>query len=173
MLLLFGGLIYVAIEEGDRFSHYAVNAQNIVQGNPFTMFLQFIQDNLHHPLTTLLIQIIAVLLMVRLFGYLFSLIGQPGVIGEIVADEDGGKQLIVFFSHCQHPGGRGVAVLGAAFQADLIQGRKCGLGCGEKGGECHQYYQRYPERHTAIVHKKENHTQLSVLICTLSVIAMR
>jgi hypothetical protein len=52
MLLLFGGLIYVAIEEGDRFSHYAVNAQNIVQGNPFTMFLQFIQDNLHHPLTT-------------------------------------------------------------------------------------------------------------------------
>ena len=42
-------------------------------------------DNLHHPLTTLLIQIIAVLLMVRLFGYLFSLIGQPGVIGEIVA----------------------------------------------------------------------------------------
>ena len=50
MLLLFGGLIYVAIEEGDRFSHYAVNAQNMVQGNPFTMFLQFIQDNLHHPL---------------------------------------------------------------------------------------------------------------------------
>ena len=34
MLLLFGGLIYVAIEEGDRFSHYAVNAQNMVQGNP-------------------------------------------------------------------------------------------------------------------------------------------
>ena len=78
MLLLFGGLIYVAIEEGDRFSHYAVNAQNMVQGNPFTMFLQFIQDNLHHPLTTLLIQIIAVLLMVRLFGYLFSLIGPTG-----------------------------------------------------------------------------------------------
>lgn len=84
MLLLFGGLIYVAIEEGDRFSHYAVNAQNIVQGNPFTMFLQFIQDNLHHPLTTLLIQIIAVLLMVRLFGYLFSLIGQPGVLERLL-----------------------------------------------------------------------------------------
>ena len=25
MLLLFGGLIYVAIEEGDRFSHHAAN----------------------------------------------------------------------------------------------------------------------------------------------------
>ncbi len=73
------------------------------------------------------------------------------------------SSLSYFFSHCQHPGGRGIAVLGAAFQADLIQGRKCGLGCGEKGGEYHQYYQRYPERHTAIVHKKGNHTQLSVL----------
>ena len=86
MLLLFGGLIYVAIEEGDRFSHHAANTLNTVQDGPFAMFLQFMQDNLHHPLTTLLIQIIAVLLMVRLFGYLFSLIGQPGVIGEIVAD---------------------------------------------------------------------------------------
>lgn len=82
MLLLFGGLIYVAIEEGDRFSHYAINAHNVAQGDPFSLFLQFIQDNIHHPLSTLLIQIIAVLVMVRLFGYLFSLIGQPGVIGE-------------------------------------------------------------------------------------------
>ena len=89
--------------------------------------------------------------------------GGCGNVHDIVADQDGGKQFIVFFSHCQHPGGRGIAVLGAAFQADLIQGRKCGLGCGEKGGKCHQYYQRYPERHTAIVHKKGNHTQLSVL----------
>ena len=89
--------------------------------------------------------------------------GSCGNVHDIIADKDGGKQLIVFFSHCQHPGGRVIAVLGAAFQADLIQGRKCGLGCGEKGRECHQYYQRYPERHTAIVHKKGNHTQLSVL----------
>ena len=31
MLLLFGGLIYVAIEEGDRFSHHAANTLNMVQ----------------------------------------------------------------------------------------------------------------------------------------------
>ena len=30
MLLLFGGLIYVAIEEGDRFSHHAANTLNTV-----------------------------------------------------------------------------------------------------------------------------------------------
>ena len=39
MLLLFGGLIYVAIEEGDRFSHYAINAHNVAQGDPFSLFL--------------------------------------------------------------------------------------------------------------------------------------
>ena len=85
MLLLFGGMIYAAIEEGDRFSHYTNDLLNNVQATPFAMFIQFLTDNLHHPLTTLLIQIIAVLLMVRLFGYLFNRIGQPGVIGEIVA----------------------------------------------------------------------------------------
>ena len=97
MLLLFGGLIYVAIEEGDRFSHYAINAHNVAQGDPFSLFLQFIQDNIHHPLSTLLIQIIAVLVMVRLFGYLFSLIGQPGVIGEIVAGIVLGPSVLGFF----------------------------------------------------------------------------
>lgn len=97
MLLLFGGLIYVAIKQGDRFLHQASGALNTVQGDPFAMFLQFVTDNLHHSLTTLLIQIIAVLLMVRLFGYLFSLIGQPGVIGEIVAGIVLGPSVLGFF----------------------------------------------------------------------------
>lgn len=97
MLLLFGGMIYVAVKEGDRFSHHVVNSQDIVQDTPLVVFLQFMQDNLHHPLTTLLIQIIAVLLMVRLFGYLFSLIGQPGVIGEIVAGIVLGPSVLGFF----------------------------------------------------------------------------
>ena len=85
MLLLFGALIYMAIEEGDRFSHHAVASSTVAEDTPFTMFCQFVTDNLHHPLSILLIQIIAVLLMVRLFGFLFKHIGQPGVIGEIVA----------------------------------------------------------------------------------------
>ena len=84
-------------------------------------------------------------------------------VHDVVADEDGGKQLVVFFRQGQHPGGRAVTVLGTAFQADLIQGRKSGLGGGEKGGKGHQEHQRYNERHTAIVHKEENHTQLSVI----------
>lgn len=86
MLIFFGGLIYVAVEEGSRFDHYAVtNAAGAPEIEPFDMFVEVVTANLHHPLATLLIQIIVVLIAVRLFGYLFQRIGQPGVIGEIVA----------------------------------------------------------------------------------------
>jgi len=86
MLILFGGLIYGAIQEGSRFDHYIDSAAaGIEHTAPFDMFTEVVSDNLHHPLTTLLIQIIVVLIAVRLFGYLFQRIGQPGVIGEIVA----------------------------------------------------------------------------------------
>ena len=97
MLLLFGALIYMAIEEGDRFSHHAVASSTVAEDTPFTMFCQFVTDNLHHPLSILLIQIIAVLLMVRLFGFLFKHIGQPGVIGEIVAGSVLGPSVLGYF----------------------------------------------------------------------------
>lgn len=97
MLLLFGVLIYMAIEEGDRFSHHAVASSTVAEDTPFTMFCQFVTDNLHHPLSILLIQIIAVLLMVRLFGFLFKHIGQPGVIGEIVAGIVLGSSVLGYF----------------------------------------------------------------------------
>lgn len=97
MLLLFGALIYIAIDAGDRFSHYATGTISMAQQTSFEMFRQFITANLHHPLTILLFQIIAVLLMVRLFGFLFSYIGQPGVIGEIVAGIVLGPSVLGFF----------------------------------------------------------------------------
>jgi Kef-type K+ transport system membrane component KefB len=97
MLLLFGALIYMAIEEGDRFSHHALASSTVAEDTPFTMFCQFVTDNLHHPLSILLIQIIAVLLMVRLFGFLFKHIGQPGVIGEIVAGIVLGPSVLGYF----------------------------------------------------------------------------
>lgn len=97
MLILFGGLIYAAISEGERFSHHAPGVVVAAEGSSFEMFRQFITGNLHHPLSILLIQIIAVLLAVRLFSYLFKYIGQPGVIGEIVAGIVLGPSLLGFF----------------------------------------------------------------------------
>ena len=96
MLLIFGGLIYFMLDKGERFAHYS-SKQIDIDVTPFQMFRMFIVENLHHPLSILLIQIIAVLLTVRLFGYLFKYIGQPGVIGEIVAGIVLGPSLLGYF----------------------------------------------------------------------------
>lgn len=96
MLFIFGGLIYFMLDKGERFAHYSPK-QIRIDATPFQMFRQFIVENLHHPLSILLIQIIAVLLTVRLFGYLFKYIGQPGVIGEIVAGIALGPSLLGHF----------------------------------------------------------------------------
>lgn len=96
MLLLFGGLIYFAIQSGNRFAHHSPS-EITTEHTPFEMFCMFISDNLSHPLTILLIQVIAVLLTVRLFGFLFKYIGQPGVIGEIVAGIVLGPSLLGYF----------------------------------------------------------------------------
>jgi Kef-type K+ transport system membrane component KefB len=41
--------------------------------------------NLHHPLSVLILQILVIILASRLLGWIMSLIGQPTVIGEIMA----------------------------------------------------------------------------------------
>lgn len=48
-------------------------------------FLTSIADNLHHPLALLLAQIITIILVARFFGWICRKIGQPSVVGEILA----------------------------------------------------------------------------------------
>lgn len=85
MILLLGGLIYLAIDQGDQYSHHAASQMKSLNESAFDSFVTIVKNNLHHPLATLLIQIIVVLMAVHLFNFLFKRIGQPGVIGEIVA----------------------------------------------------------------------------------------
>ncbi len=42
-------------------------------------------ENLQHPLAILLAQIVTIILVARLFGWFFRKIGQPSVIGEMIA----------------------------------------------------------------------------------------
>lgn len=51
----------------------------------FLDFLNSMQHNLQHPLAILLVQIITIVLVARFFGWIFKKIGQPSVIGEIIA----------------------------------------------------------------------------------------
>lgn len=53
--------------------------------NSFQVFTESFNHSLSEPLAVLLLQIIVIIVCARLSGYLFKKIGQPAVIGEIVA----------------------------------------------------------------------------------------
>lgn len=97
MLLLFGLLIYAALHRGERFAE--LGAAHIVQqeGRAFELFQSIVADNLTSPLAVLLFQIIVILATVRIFSWLFSYIGQPGVMGEIIAGVVLGPSLLGYF----------------------------------------------------------------------------
>lgn len=63
----------------------AVGPHRSVPAEPATSKLGALLDNLHHPLSLLLMQLIVILTAARIFGGLFRKIGQPSVIGEMVA----------------------------------------------------------------------------------------
>lgn len=90
-LVLFGGLIYwVMLEGGKLRPHLAEELGQALdpalrQGSALDQFSFTLKGNLHHALAMLLLQIAAIIAVARLFAYLFTRIGQPSVIGEIVA----------------------------------------------------------------------------------------
>jgi Kef-type K+ transport systems, membrane components len=74
------------------------NGRNIVapeaDGNAWQEFLYTIGHSFAEPLAILLAQIITIIIVARLFGWLFNKIGQPTVIGEIIAGIVLGPSLI-------------------------------------------------------------------------------
>ena len=87
---IFGSAIYWILENGKKLQD--ARPGNISQtllpasgSNSFRLFSESLQTNLHHPLAVLLLQIIVIIAFARLMGFLFKKIGQPAVIGEIVA----------------------------------------------------------------------------------------
>ena len=81
----FSVLIYWILSKGK----FLENGREIVvvatKENQWTQFLTSMSHNLQHPLAILLGQIITIIFVARLFGWIFRKIGQPSVIGEIVA----------------------------------------------------------------------------------------
>jgi Kef-type K+ transport system membrane component KefB len=61
-----------------------------------SIFSQFLH-NIKHPLSLLLLQIIVILLISRAFGVIFTKIGQPSVVGEIIAGIFLGPSVMGFF----------------------------------------------------------------------------
>lgn len=79
---LFSLLMYFIVLEGQTLEHGTVT-QNTVSA--FEQFKITYHHNLVEPLATLLLQIVTIIIVARIFGFFFKKIGQPSVIGEIVA----------------------------------------------------------------------------------------
>lgn len=89
IILIFGSLMYYIAKEGENQQpDSAIVAMQNAPTNLEDGFAVFFSSLVHHiqsPISILLLQIIAILITCRLFGWLFQKIGQPTVIGEIVA----------------------------------------------------------------------------------------
>ncbi|WP_141384440.1 cation:proton antiporter [Flavobacterium flevense] len=82
---MFSVLIYWIIQKGKllelKKSNIAVHTQN----DSFDDFVNSMVHNFKDPLAILLAQIVMIILTARIFGWFFKKIGQPTVIGEIIA----------------------------------------------------------------------------------------
>ncbi|MFT3826121.1 MAG: cation:proton antiporter [Chitinophagaceae bacterium] len=103
MIAIFGTLIYYILQQGKLLQNKSVKELPNTDASSFSMF----QDALHHNMTAslsvLLLQIVVIVVVVRLFGYLFSKIKQPSVIGEMVAGIVLGPSVLgLFFPSVSH-----------------------------------------------------------------------
>ncbi len=85
VLVIFSALIFWALKSGKKLEE-GRHIINKTSGNgQWEDFLESFQHNLTHPLALLLAQIITILFVARLFGWICNRIGQPTVIGEMIA----------------------------------------------------------------------------------------
>lgn len=82
MLGGFSALIYYILDQGKFLESIAVSSAKALTEESWS---DIIVKNFREPLAILLIQIIAIILVARIFGWFFRKIGQPTVIGEMVA----------------------------------------------------------------------------------------
>ena len=81
----FSALIYFVLTKGKGLE---VGKDIIVKSTGKGQWQEFtdsLMANLHHPLALLLAQIVTIVLVARLFGWICTKIGQPTVIGEMIA----------------------------------------------------------------------------------------
>jgi len=82
---VFSVFIYWILEQGK----YLENGRKIVVSktvkDQWSEFISSMFHNLQEPLAILLLQIITIIIVARFFGWMFRKIGQPSVIGEMIA----------------------------------------------------------------------------------------
>jgi Kef-type K+ transport system membrane component KefB len=81
----FSALIYWIIVKGKVLETVKTTAAVITPNNHWNDFISSMVLNFEDPLAILLAQIITIIIVARFFGWIFRKIGQPSVIGEIIA----------------------------------------------------------------------------------------
>lgn len=81
----FTALIYWLLSIGPSLEVGRGIVHKRIESNHWNDFIHSMVENLQHPLAILLAQIVTIILVARLFGWLFRKIGQPSVIGEMIA----------------------------------------------------------------------------------------
>lgn len=81
----FIALMYWVVGQGKSLEIGRKVTAPIANNTQWGQFLESLIHNLKHPLAILLAQIITIIVVARFFGWIFKKIGQPSVIGEIVA----------------------------------------------------------------------------------------
>ncbi|MDU1891662.1 MAG: cation:proton antiporter [Dysgonomonas sp.] len=82
---VFSFFIYWIITKGENLEEGRSVITNSTNLSVLQEFFESIFDNLHHSIGLLLLQIIVIIIVARIFGWMFKKIGQPMVIGEILA----------------------------------------------------------------------------------------
>ncbi|PVX45547.1 transporter (CPA2 family) [Flavobacterium sp. 103] len=90
----FSGLIYWIILKGKMLESGRNIVSHHVEHGHWNDFLTAMMQNLQHPLAILLAQIVTIILVARFFGWVCRKIGQPTVIGEMIAGIVLGPSLI-------------------------------------------------------------------------------
>ncbi|WP_031527946.1 cation:proton antiporter [Dyadobacter crusticola] len=96
---VFSVLLYFFIQQGTFLETAATKLKSHVNsgGSSWEQFTDTFSHNLTHPLATLLLQIITIIVAARVFGWICKMIGQPTVIGEIAAGIFLGPSLLGMF----------------------------------------------------------------------------
>lgn len=81
----FSALIYWIIVKGKVLETVKTTTAVITPNNHWNDFISSMVLNFEDPLAILLAQIITIIIVARFFGWIFRKIGQPSVIGEIIA----------------------------------------------------------------------------------------
>lgn len=108
-IAIFGSLLWLVFDQGTKLdieqsarTQQEARAEGqppeaMAQESAIDVFLTNLSQNIEHPLSLLLLQIATIVVFSRLLGFLFTKIGQPLVIGEIIAGIILGPSLLGFF----------------------------------------------------------------------------